>query len=902
MIFTFLFTDIEGSTALWERDPAAMRDALARHDEILRRVIEAHRGRVFKTMGDAFCAAFGSAPDAVQAALAIQRGLLTEGAAQLPRVRLALHAGEAEERNGDYFGPALNRVARLLAVGHGGQTLFSQTAYDLVRDALPAETELRDLGQHRLKDLQRPEQVFELRHAAIPGDFPPLRSLEALPNNLPLQPTSFVGRERELAELKGLLRGTRLLTLTGAGGSGKTRLALQLAADLLDEFSDGVWVVDLAMLTDPELVPQVASAALGMREAPGRSPTDALTDHLRSRKLLLVLDNCEQVVEACATLAATLMRSCPGLVILATSREAFGAPGELVWPVPALSAPDPGRLATSPADRVAALAKSEAVRLFLERARLSQRGFALSGQNALAVAQICHRLDGIPLAIELAAGRVKMLSPEQIAARLDDRFKLLTGGSRTAMPRHQTLRAAIDWSYGLLDEQERTLLRRLSVFAGGWMLEAAETVCQGDGIDAADVLELQGHLVDKSLVVVEQGVGGLARYRLLGTIRQYAGDRLFEAGETAHVRDRHAEWFLSFAEAAAAELRGADQALWLARLEEEYDNLRATFEWREADESGIEAELRLAGALQRYWTIRGLPAEGRRRVESALARDTGAHPGPRAKALRGAGLLAWVQNEHEAAQARLEESLALYRTVDDKRGLARLLHIYGYVLLDLREFERARAQMEEGLAIARALPDQELIGFFLNNLGERARVRGDYDEARSLYEEALAAYGDAWNTGRTVGLANLGLVAYAQGDFSSARSCFVDSLAVARHLGDKSSMAGAVEGLAGVYAELGEPQRAARLLAAVDAMRMAIHLPIGDADRPQYDRYVTAAKSATDSDSFAAAWREGAAMTLEQAIELALTGPPEGSVSTTAPAPAEARALAGPPETVRARS
>jgi non-specific serine/threonine protein kinase len=368
------------------------------------------------------------------------------------------------------------------------------------------------------------------------------------------------------------------------------------------------------------------------------------------------------------------------------------------------------------------------------------------------------------------------------------------------------------------------------------------------------------------------------------------------------VRDRHAEWFLSFAEAAAAELRGAEQALWLARLEEEYDNLRATFEWREADESGIEAELRLAGALQRYWTIRGLPAEGRRRVESALARDTGAHPGPRAKALRGAGLLAWVQNEHEAAQARLEESLALYRTVDDKRGLARLLHIYGYVLLDLREFERARALMEEGLAIARALPDPELIGFFLNNLGERARARGDYDEARALYEEALVAYGDAWNTGRTVGFANLGLVAYAQGDFSSARSCFVDSLAVARHLGDRSSIAGAVEGLAGVYAELGEPQRAVRLLGAVDAMRKAIHLPIGAGDRPQYDHYVTTAKSAMDSDSFEAAWREGAAMTLEQAIELALIGLPEGSASTTAPAPGEARALAGPPETVRARS
>ncbi len=587
-----------------------------------------------------------------------------------------------------------------------------------------------------------------------------------------------------------MIAGTRLLTLTGAGGSGKIRLGLQLAAEMLEDSPDGVWVVELASLSDAALVPNVVASALGVREAPGRPLSEILAESLAPKKLLLVLDNCEQVVGACADLAAALMRSCPGLTLVATTREALGAPGEVVWPVPSLSTPDPDRLPPS-GGRIAALGQYEAVRLFIDRACLTKPGFAVTNENAPAVAQICHRLDGIPLAIELAAGRVKVLMPEQIAARLDDRFRLLTGGSRTVLPRHQTLRAAIDWSYDLLAEPERTLLRRLAVFAGGWTLEAAETVCAGEGVESREVLELQTHLVDKSLVIVEQGVGGEARYRLLGTIRQYARDRLFEAGEAGRLRDVHRDWFLELAERASRELRGPDQAQWLERLEQEHDNLRAALEWSQAGEGGAEKGLELAAALHRFWTIRGHLTEGRQWLESSLSatRDL-TSPGAaaaRARGLRGGGLLAWAQNDVPRARALLEESLALSRGLGDKRALARTLNTFGYVALDGAD-EQARPYFEEALSLAREIGEMELVGFALNNLGEMARARGDYQQARAFYQEALATYGDVLNTGQEAALGNLGLVAFRQEDYSTAQSFFAESLAVAWRLGDKSGI------------------------------------------------------------------------------------------------------------------
>ncbi|HSN77057.1 MAG TPA: AAA family ATPase, partial [Anaerolineae bacterium] len=477
---TFLFTDIEGSTRLWERQPKAMAAAMARHNAILRHAVESNGGQVFRTAGDAICAAFATAAPAVAAAAAAQQALFAEAwpvDAQLP-ARVALHSTEAEPEHGDYATGGLNRLGRLLAVTHGGQTLLTQATEQLARDHLPPGASLLDLGQHRFRDLTQPDRIFQLAIADLPASFPPLKTLDAISNNLPAQLTSFVGRERELEQLVARLspspgraggRGVRLLTLTGPGGTGKTRLSLQAAAEMLEHFPDGVWFVELAPVSDPALVAQTIAAALRLSEVASR-PVDALlADYLRDRRLLLVLDNCEHLIDECARLADKLLRACPAMHILASSRESLGIAGEAVFKVPSLAMPDSQAL--PPLDE---LAHFDSVQLFTERAASVQPGFRLTAQNASAVAQISCRLDGIPLALELAAARVRSMSPEQIAARLDDRFRLLTGGSRAAVQRQQTLQALIDWSYDLLSPQECTLLRRLAVFASGWTLEAAE--------------------------------------------------------------------------------------------------------------------------------------------------------------------------------------------------------------------------------------------------------------------------------------------------------------------------------------------------------------------------------------------------------------------------------------------
>jgi predicted ATPase len=518
------------------------------------------------------------------------------------RVRMALHTGVAEVRDGDYFGPALNRVARLLTAGHGGQVLLSQATYHLVREALPEDASLTDLGAHRLKDLQQPEHLFQLLHPALPADFPPLHSLEAFAHNLPRQLTSFIGREREMGEVKEFLATTRLLTLTGSGGCGKTRLALQVAADLLEAYADGVWLVELAALADPTLVPQTVASALGVREQPVRPLTETLVDYLQPKVLLLILDNCEHLLTASAQLANALLRSCPRLRMLASSRQGLGIAGERTYRVPSLSLPQPRPL--PPVER---LTDYEAVRLFVERAVFTQPSFAITDQNAPAVAQVCERLDGIPLAIELAAARVKALPVEKLNERLDDMFRLLTGGSRTALPRQQTLRALIDWSYDLLSEPERALLRRLSAFAGGWTLEAAEAVGVGEGVEEWEVLDLLTSLVEKSLVLYEEREGE-GRYRLLETVRQYARDRLLESEEGEAVRTRHLEFFLHWAE----------QGPGLERLETEHDNLRAALAWSGAQRQG-DVGLRLGGAMGGFWHVRGYWTEGRERLAGVLA-------------------------------------------------------------------------------------------------------------------------------------------------------------------------------------------------------------------------------------------------------------------------------------------
>ena len=900
---TFLFTDIEGSTKLWEQHPDAMRDALVRHNAILRNVIEAHDGFVFKTVGDGFYAVFADAADAVAATGDVQSALLKEQwLTPTPlRVRTALHTGDAELHEGDYYGTAVNRCARLLSVAHPGQVLLSLATEEKVRNATPAGATLRDLGLHRLRDLTRPERIFQLVHPNLPDDFPPLRSLEAFTHNLPTQLTSFVGRESEMEEVKRLLSNARLLTLIGTGGCGKTRLSLQVAADLIEAYEDGVWLVELAALTDSALVPQAVASALGVREEPNRSLTATLIDYLKSRHLLLLLDNCEHLIDACAQLADVLLRACPNLQILATSREVLGIAGETIWRVPSLSLPDPNQWSMSQRvnesmslthSPIASLTQFEAVRLFVDRATAVQPRFIVTVQNAPAIAQICHRLDGIPLAIELAAARVKMMTAEQIAAHLDDSFRLLTGGSRTALPRQQTLRALIDWSYDLLSREEQILLRRLSVFAGGWRLEAAEQVCAdaqetgvgeresgGAGEQSAlvlpsshspilpsDVLDVLSHLVDKSLVMVDE-TGKAARYYLLETVRQYSRDRLVESGEAERVRQRHRDYFLALSEEAEPHLISAEQAAWLDRLETEHDNLRAALHWSVETET----RLRLASALWRFWYVRGYLSEGRSWLEGALARSDSVVPSVRAKALNGAGTLAWAQGDYDASQRFHEESLALYRKLDHQDGIAAALNGLGMVASSQHDYAAARPLFEETLALYRQLGNKVRVATLLSNLGTMLSDLRDYTAARPLLEEGLTLLRELGHKGaEAMACHNLGVVLCAEGDYEMARLRFQEGLTIQRALWDKRGIAMSLVSLGVVVAYEGEYERATRLLGAAMSTREEINIPLTTTSYPDYERLVATARTELGEESFATAWVQGQGMTLEQAVECAL--------------------------------
>jgi predicted ATPase/class 3 adenylate cyclase/Tfp pilus assembly protein PilF len=955
---TFLFTDIEGSTRLWDQHPEAMRVALAQHDTLLRAAIKQHNGYVFKTVGDAFCAAFYTAPDALKAALDAQLALQQQPCNEtgMLRVRMALHTGVAQERDGDYFGPTLNRVARLQAIGHGQQTLLSQITYQLVCDSLPDEVTLQDQGQHRLKDLLAPEHVWRLQHPALPTEFPPLKSLNYLPTNLPHQMTSFIGREAELAEVKQLLSSTRLLTLMGTGGAGKTRLALQVGAEVLDDYKDGVWLVELAALAEADLAPQTVASVLGLREEVGRPLLQTVQDYLRDRHLLLLVDNCEHLVAACARLVDALRSTCPHVTILATSREPLGVAGERCWRVPSLLTPTPADLPLEEKDLAAVLMEYDACRLFVERAVLQRHEFVLTRRNASALASVCHRLDGIPLAIELAAARVRSLSVEEIDGRLDQRFRLLTGGSRTALPRQQTLRATFDWSYDLLDAQARLLLGRLSLFAGGWTLEAAEQVGAGEGrsgevIEAWEVLDLLTGLVDKSLVIAAT-LGDTTRYQLLETVRQYARDRLAEGKEVGIVRERHRDHFLALAEAIRPKLSGSEQAHWLAVLEEEHDNLRQALTFcLEAPEGG-EAGLRLGGALQQFWWTRGHLSEGRQLSSAVLSRPGAQeHLKARADALNGAGVLAWMQGDYVTASALYEESLTIFRELGDKRGIANALNNMGLVAFCQGDYTGARALHEESLATRQELGDKGGNAASLNNLGNVAREQGDYTGARALYEQSLAIRRDLGDKrGIAISLHNLGLVAFEQGDYAGARTlheesltirrelgdkvgiahCLNDlgnvareqgdyavaralyeeslaireelankegiaaslsslgnvaneqgdhamartlyeqSLTICRELGDKRGIADSVDSFAGLACQQQQAQRAARLWGAATVLREEIGAPRLPVEQAKYEQQTARARASLGKAVFTAAFEEGRAMTLEQAVEYVL--------------------------------
>src|SRR5918995_555477 len=888
-----------------------MQTALARHDEILRVAIEQHGGYVFKTVGDAFCSVFPTAPDALKAALESQRRLLSSewDETEPLRVRMALHVGVAEERDRDYFGPPVNRVARLMSAAHGGQVLLSLPAQELVRDQLPTQTSLRDLGEHRLKDLFRPERVYQLLAAELPSEFPPLRTLEAYRNNLPLQPTPLMGREKEVAEVLDLLRRdeTRLLTLTGPGGIGKTRLALQAAADLLEDFSDGTFFVQLATVTDAELFLPAVAETLGVRET-GEIPLDeSLKDYLSERRMLLVLDNFEQVLGA-APAVTELLAGAPGLKVLATSRAPLGLYGEHEFPVPPLTLPDLKR--PPPLER---LTQYEAVGLFVERARAVKPDFKVTNESAPAVAEICVRLDGLPLAIELAAARIKMLSPKAMLQRLGNRLKLLTGGARDLPERQRILRATIEWSYALLDEGEQLLFGRLAVFSGGRTLEAIEAICDAEGDLPMDAFEGISSLLDKSLIRQEEGPDGEPRFVMLETVHEFAREKLGQSAEAEEIKRIHAQYFLTLAEEAYPELKGANQLEWLERLEAEHDNMRAALTWA-SEHKWAELVLRLGGALSWFWSVRGYQSEGRRWLEQALAIEGRVSPEVRAMALAGTGALALEQGdldrakeaceeglellEHEevreASEAKLgllaclgfvalereehgqakqlyEESLALSREMKDIWWLASSLSNLALVIHSQGDYERATELYEESMDLFREQGDKQSLAFCLNNLARVGYSQGDLGRATQLTEEGVAVSRELGARGDVaLGLCNLGWIALLQDDLGRAAELYRESLSLAWDIGMNPMVQSALEGFACVAREEGEAERAARLWGAAQTLHETKGIPRDTDFLAEADARISAVRSGMDEEVWEEAWRRGRAMALDEAVSYAL--------------------------------
>jgi len=872
---TFLFTDIEGSSRLWENHGEAMAAALARHDAILRETLEIRGGNIFKTIGDAFCAAFPVAISALEAAVAAQRLLRDEPwqeDMEPIKVRMGIHTGSAESRDSDYFGPVLNRVSRLLAAAHGGQMLLTLATEELVRDHLPDGISLRDLGERRLRDLNRPEHVFQVVVPDLASDFPALRSLEIFPNNLPVQLTSFIGREKEMAEVKRLIGTTHLLTLTGTGGTGKTRLSMQVAADLLDQYPDGVWLIELATIEAADQVAPAIGTPMRVREEPGQPMLLTLTNYLRNKKTMLILDNCEHLIAECARIADTLLRACPGLQILASSREPLGIAGERTWPVPSLSIPESWRNEIRGEDAAERLTQYEAVRLFIDRAVAVRPGFKVTNENAPFVAEICWRLDGIPLAIELAAARIRILGIDQIATRLNDQFRLLTGGSRTALPRQQTLRALIDWSFDLLSEQERTLLRRLTVFAGGRTLEAVEAVCADEKLEEWVIIDVLTTLVDKSLVTVEKPRGKEPRYTFLESVWNYGREKLAEAGESDSLKTRHMQYFLKLATEASPHLLGAEQFEWLERLQPEYYNFRYALDSC-LEVAGLAPQgLQLAVALGRFWEIRSLLAEGREILTSLLEHAGNAtQDSQRAAGLALAGRLAWLADVIDPGAAYTAEALAIYRTLGDEEGIAAMALDNALFQFHFGKNAEAKATILEADGIAKRLGNKRLLAGVRRVQGMEATIEQRFQDSLTLSEESLALYtelGDRWFSGIVQWA--VGVSATCLEDFDKARLNFRDCLQASTALGNRWAIAYPLEAFAALAIAQGQYARGARLLGAAEALRAEFGISTETTDHPALRQIFARAAEEFIKPELVAARKEGRGLSADQAVAFAL--------------------------------
>jgi predicted ATPase/class 3 adenylate cyclase len=901
-IVTFLFTDIEGSTRLWERDRAAMTRAARRHDAILDAAITNHHGVLFKHVGDAVQAAFPTPLKAVSAAIEAQRALAAEPWPETGpiRARMAIHSGEATpDSRGDYHQvPSLNRLARLMASGHGGQVLLSHVIRQAVSKVLPDSVTLRDLGRHRLRDLLEPELITQLVIAGLPDEFPPLKTLEGHPTNLPTLPTALLGREDELAAIADLLiaDGARLVTLVGPGGVGKTHLALQAAATLVDDFEDGVWLVRLGTVSEPHMILPTVAATLGVREGGGLDVREALMHWLGDKRLLFVFDNVEQVIAGAPAIAA-LLAECPQVRILATSRQRLGIGGERILAVQPLA------LASMPATGVDDIVESAAVRLFAERAREIDPGFTLIDRNATTIAALCTRLDGLPLAIELAAAQLRVRTLAELVADLDRRFDVLVGGKREALSHQQSLAATIDWSYELLDPAAQRLLRFVSVFAGGWTPEAANHVAA----DVGGVGECMMALTEQSLIRRSVLPDDSSRWSILESIRAFGQERLQEAGEAESAQVRHADWCLVFAEEAGSHLDGGEQERWLARLDLEHDNARAALRWA-ADTSDAQRLLTLATALAPYWQTRGYLSEGRRWLESAL-QDVDHTASTTLPAMVEAGVLAQTQGDLPAAQSWYTLALDVARTIADRGRESSLLNNLGAAALEQGDLDEAERRFTDGLLLAEALGDQRRRANALANLGATAHYRGDVELALKRYLECLHIWrnvGDARGTadmllnvllllaplpterqraraageeslrlfrelgeatGEALALSGLGLIASGEGNLELAASLHAESLQLAQRIEDLATEARALGNLAAIDLDRGNLDHAEDLL----RRHLEAVNTLGDLDGVAFSLEGFAALYTARMDDERAARLYGAAGALRDRIALAIT-------------------------------
>lgn len=806
-LVTFLFTSIDESALAFQKAPELLQKEFDKHNSIIKNSIDSNNGFIFQFTGEAFCTSFHNAEDAVKAAAEAQLKLSKENFNGINiKVKIGIHSGKAEWSESNYLGyVTLARSARVMQAANGGQILISSDTYiqlssninlfkngkDKFNETDVTQFSYLDLGERRLKDLINPMRLYQVKAEYLIENFPPLKTLDARPNNLPAQLTSFIGRENEMKKFKELFNKSRLHTLTGSGGSGKTRFALQVSAELIDFFENGVWFVELAAISESEMISQTILKVLDLKEEADKNPEETLINYLQNKEILIILDNCEHLVETCAILAEKLLSRCLKLKIITTSREALNCHGELTHRVLSLGTPSPNEVIS-----LYKLSQYEAIRLFIERALAVRSDFRVTNENAPALAEICFQLDGIPLAIELAAARIKVLPVEKIYQRLNDRFRFLTDGKRTALPRHQTLRAMIDWSYDLLSENEKLLWNKLSIFTGGITLHAAEKICSDEKIESDIILDLLNQLSEKSIIIFDSIK---QRYLMLETIKQYGFEKLTESGLSEKLYKRFIDYFIKLSEDAEPNLNGSEVQLWLDKLEEDHGNLQYAIDWSLKNENGLSA-IRLAGSLGNFWFIRGHYTTGRRFLDNILGKNGDSVDSALKKVLYWAATLANFQGDYEKAKRYNEKNLELSRNDKDKLGIATSLSSLGHLGLLQGEFEKAKMYLNESLIISKETGDKACTASSLSNLGSIAFFQGDYDKAQTYLNESLPLSREVGNKRDiTNAVITLGNLAYYKGNFDQAKIYYNESLAISREIGNKRGIVTSLTNLGNTF-------------------------------------------------------------------------------------------------------